>query len=236
VELLNQEHALADTAITGRPARERVGTSTLTGAAGALLRGALIGACLAPLLVTGGFFYFLWQVGNVAAIQQLEEADGIVVLTGGRARVETAIELLEGGKARRLLISGVHRDSSSASIRRAVNGKREIFDCCIDIDKAALDTVGNAEQAAGWARQNHFDSLIIVTSDYHMPRSLLEMTRQLPGTHIIPHNVRSDPTSLADPALLRVLLPEYLKYVAARLRLGVRGGEARTALASIMAY
>jgi uncharacterized SAM-binding protein YcdF (DUF218 family) len=234
--LLKREHALADTAITGIPARKRVGTSTLTGGVVALLRGVVIGACLALLLVTGGFFYFLWQVGNVAAIQQVEEADGIVVLTGGRARVETAIELLEEGKARRLLISGVHRDSSSASIRRAINGKRETFNCCVDIDKAALDTVGNAEQAAGWARQNHFNSLIIVTSDYHMPRSLIEMGRQLPGTHIIPHNVRSDPASLADPALLRVLLPEYLKYVAARLRLGVRSGEARMALASIIAH
>ncbi len=227
---------MADTAMSGTPARKWVGTSSITGAAGALLRGVLMGVCLALLLVTGGFFYFLWQVGEAASNQPMAAADGIVVLTGGRARVETAIELLEGGKARRLLISGVHRDSSSASIRRAVKGNPETFNCCIDIDKAALDTVGNAEQAAGWARQNHFNSLIIVTSDYHMPRSMLEMTRKLPGTHIIPHNVRSDPASLTDPALLRVLLPEYLKYVAARLHLGVRGGEGRMALASIMAY
>jgi uncharacterized SAM-binding protein YcdF (DUF218 family) len=233
--LLKQEHALADTAITGRPARKWVGTTTWTGPAGAVLRGVFMGACLALLLVAGGFFYFLWQVGGVSSNQQAV-ADGIVVLTGGRARVETAIELLEGGKARRLLISGVHRDSSSASIRRAIKGKRETFDCCVDIDKAALDTVGNAEQAAGWARENHFDSLIIVTSDYHMPRSMIEMTRKLPGTHIIPHNVRSDPASIADPALLRVLLPEYLKYVASILGLGVRHGEGRTALASVMAY
>jgi uncharacterized SAM-binding protein YcdF (DUF218 family) len=234
--LLKQEHALADTAITGRPARKWVGTSAVTGTSGALVRGVLMGICLALVLVTGGFFYFLWQVGGAASNQPLAAADGIVVLTGGRARVETAIDLLEGGMARRLLISGVHRDSSSASIRRAIKGKRETFDCCVDIDKAALDTVGNAVQAAGWARQNHFDSLIIVTSDYHMPRSMIEMARKLPGTRIIPHNVRSDPASITDPALLRLLVPEYLKYVAARLGLGVRGGEGRTALASIMAY
>jgi uncharacterized SAM-binding protein YcdF (DUF218 family) len=204
-------------------------------AAATLLRGTVMGLCLALLLVTAGFFYFLWQVGADTASQLAEPADGIVVLTGGRARVETAIDLLEDGKAKRLLISGVHRDSSSASIRRAINGNRAIFDCCVDIDKAALDTVGNAEQAAGWARQNHFDSIIVVTSDYHMPRSMIEMNRKLPGTRIIPFNVRSDPASLADPALLRVLLPEYLKYVAARLRLGVREAEGRTALASMMA-
>jgi uncharacterized SAM-binding protein YcdF (DUF218 family) len=233
--LLKQEHHLADTAITGRPAGETVGNSGLPGTAATLLRGVALGLCLAFVLVAAGFFYFLSQVGGQSASQMAEPADGIVVLTGGRARVETAIDLLENGKARRLLISGVHPDSTSASIRRAINGKRATFDCCVDIDKAALDTVGNAEQAAGWARQNHFDSLIIVTSDYHMPRSMIEMSRKLPGTRIIPYNVRSDPVSLTDPAVLRVLLPEYLKYVASRLRLGVRGAEGRTALASMMA-
>lgn len=183
----------------------------------------------AVVLAGTGFVLFAAQVKTGTASGEPAIADGIVVLTGGKARVETAIGLLQHGKARRLLISGVHPDTSSASIRRAVKGDAQMFDCCVDIDKAALDTIGNAEQAAGWARQNGFDSLIVVTSDYHMPRSMLEMRRKLPGTQIRPYPVASVPLSISDPAALRVLLPEYAKYVASRLGFGMReqgGGDA----------
>jgi uncharacterized SAM-binding protein YcdF (DUF218 family) len=184
---------------------------------------------IALFIAVAGFVAFTAQISRSPAGWNGGKADGIVVLTGGKARVETAINLLEDGEASRLLISGVHPESSSASIRRAVKGDARMFDCCVDIDKAALDTIGNAEQAAGWARQNGFDSLIVVTSDYHMPRSMLEMRRKLPGTQIRPYPVASVPLSISDPAALRVLLPEYAKYVASRLGFGMReqgGGDA----------
>jgi uncharacterized SAM-binding protein YcdF (DUF218 family) len=171
---------------------------------------------------SAGFLHFAWQVSRAASVQPDFTADGIVVLTGGKARVETAIGLLERGKAKRLLISGAHRESSSAAIRRAVKGDPGTFACCIDIDKAALDTIGNAEQAAGWAKQHNFNSLIVVTSDYHMPRSLLEIGRKLPQTEIHPWAVPGIAVSVTDPASLRLLLPEYAKFVAAQLGLGVR--------------
>ncbi len=201
-------------------------TPPATGAAGWIVR-AIVGLAFATVLITlAGFIHFATQVG-AAGVRAASGADGIVVLTGGKARVETAISLLADGKADRLLISGAHRDSSSASIRRAVKGDAKMFACCIDIDKNALDTIGNAEEAAAWARQHGFDSLIVVTSDYHMPRSLLELGRKLPGTEIQPWPVPSIPVSLTSPASLRLLLPEYAKYVAARLGLGMRENHTR---------
>jgi uncharacterized SAM-binding protein YcdF (DUF218 family) len=188
----------------------------------------------AVVLAGTGFVLFAAQVKTGTASGEPAIADGIVVLTGGKARVETAIGLLQHGKARRLLISGVHPDTSSASIRRAVKGDAQMFDCCVDIDKAALDTIGNAEQAAGWARRNGFDSIIVVTSDYHMPRSMLELRRKLPGTTILPYSVPSIPMSMTDTATLRLLLPEYAKYVAAQLGLGVREHNDGNALAATL--
>jgi hypothetical protein len=70
------------------------------------------------------------------------------VLTGGSARVETGVELLMAGKGRRLLISGVNPMARVEDLRRATGGDRDLFACCVDIDHAALDTIGNAEESA----------------------------------------------------------------------------------------
>lgn len=189
-------------------------------------------------LLLFGFLYFLGEIDRYSAATPSQQADGIVVLTGGKARVGTALELLGSGAGKRLLISGVHRESSLESIRRAVSGSKELFGCCIDIDKKALDTVGNAEEAASWAKAKGFRSLIIVTSDYHMPRSMIEFQRKLPGVALSAHEVQSNPPVTAgaftDLASLRILVPEYFKYVASRLRLGFRESSGRTAIAGVL--
>lgn len=167
-------------------------------------------------------------------------ADGIVVLTGGSARIATAIKLLEQGSARRLLISGVHPSSSLAAIRSAVKGKRETFDCCVDIDRAAMDTYGNAEEARKWADRYGFRSLIVVTSDYHMPRSLVEMRRTMPEIEFFPHPVNYGPLQadswFSNPGTLKIVASEYLKYLAALVRKEVSGGDRHTALANAVSF
>lgn len=222
---------MAHYAFSGSPAETGTGIATRTGPVGWVVRALLVIAIFVPLVAIAGFVHFATHIGH-SGVRAAASADGIVVLTGGKARVETAIALLADGKAGRLLISGAHRDSSSASIRRAVKGDADMFACCIDIDKNALDTIGNAEEAAAWARQHGFDSLIVVTSDYHMPRSLLELGRQLPDTEIQPWPVPSIPISITDPASLRLLLPEYAKYVAAQLGMGMREHASSGALAA----
>jgi len=182
------------------------------------------------------FARFVWEITNLSNPAEIVEADGIVVLTGDRSRIETGLRLLEGGKAKRMLISGVNEVTSADAIRNAVSGSGELFDCCIDIDKAALDTVGNAEQAAIWARDNAFASLIVVTSDYHMPRSLLELRRKARDVALQPYLVQTEASlanaPLTDPQALHRILPEFAKYLVAWIRLGIRERQTRTALAS----
>lgn len=203
-----------------------------------VVRAVAIAAIVVLILLAAGFAQFVMEIETADA--EIPQADGIVVLTGGHSRIETGIALLREGKGGRLLISGVHPDTSPAQIRRAVGARAETFGCCVDIDKAALDTVGNAEQAADWARRHHFASLIVVTSYYHMPRSLLEIRRKLPGIAIYSRFVRPESRSgrpwFIDPGALRVVAPEYLKYVAALLRLGVREANERQAMASAVSF
>ena len=183
----------------------------------------------------GGFLRFTQEVGELSTPQRVQAADGIVVLTGGALRLDQAIGLLKDGRAKRLLISGVNPGTSIATLSKLTATDRVWFDCCVDIDYDAMNTVGNAEMADRWARDQGFKELILVTSDYHMPRTLIEFDRFAHVSVIRPYPVvRADlwsgpttPTGFG----LKVLLTEYAKLLATRLRLAV-GAEAPQALIS----
>ena len=101
-------------------------------------------------------------------------ADAVVVLTGGENRVARAIDLVATGQGRRLLISGVNDHTSAAAIADVVDQNQAIFRCCIDIDRRARNTIGNASEIARWVKAHGYRSLIVVTGVYHMPRALNE--------------------------------------------------------------
>lgn len=143
---------------------------------------ALAGALAVWLMVA-----FAGFVGNVNALSvpTPARADGIVVVTGGTARIEVALQLLQDGAAERLLISGVHDSTDASILVRRTRTDPSLFECCVDLDHEALDTAGNAREAANWAREHGFESLLVVTSAYHIPRTTSEMARLLPGVELI---------------------------------------------------
>lgn len=151
-------------------------------------------------------------------------ADAIVVLTGEQARIDTGVQLLRTGRGARLLITGVNRKLGREDLRRLTGLNRNTFDCCVDIGYAALDTTGNAEEARNWSERHRFASLIVVTSTYHIPRSMAEFAHAMPVTELIPHAVPVK--ALAVPAwwlhvtATRTLASEYLKYLSSATRLG----------------
>lgn len=160
---------------------------------------------------------FLLFVGTLPErpTQKLK-ADGIVALTGGDARLDAAVALLEGGTGRRLLISGVNKTSTKAELKTLSSGGRR-FDCCADIGYAAEDTYGNAEEAAAWTAQHRFRSLIVVTASYHMPRSLRLFGSLMPDVKLIAYPVEPagvDMSAWWRPGTLHLLHNEYLKYLA----------------------
>lgn len=187
-----------------------------------LLRFTLALAALAVFVFAGGFLLFATHIGKLSTPADPLPADAIIVLTGGSARVETGVELLMAGKGRRLLISGVNPMARVEDLRRATNGDRDLFACCVDIDHAALDTIGNAEESARWLMEHAFASVILVTNNYHMPRSLMEMRRYVGALELQPYPVvtgRLDGGEwLRRPAALRVLFTEYVKLLGAFAR------------------
>lgn len=185
----------------------------------------LIGTAGAGLaLFVLGFVLFA-TVATRGTVDKPGIADGIVVLTGGEARIAEAARLLEAGRARRLLISGVNRRNTREDLRRLLHLQQQLFDCCVDVGYDALDTVGNADEARAWASQWHFASLIIVTASYHMPRSLAELALAMPEARLIAHAVV--PRQLQGMpwwlrlAAARTLVAEYIKFIPAVTRLAV---------------
>ncbi|MBN9050452.1 MAG: YdcF family protein [Rhizobiales bacterium] len=174
-------------------------------------------------LLVAGFFWFVDKVPTREARID-HNADGIVVLTGAASRIPDAIELLAAGRGQRLLITGVHRATSAKEIARLTPLYQRVFSCCVDLDRSALNTFGNATETRRWVTEKGFHTLIVVTSNWHMPRAMLELGHQLPDTTLLPYPVvisekeRSDPW-WASKASLRLLLSEYLKYAFAVVRI-----------------
>jgi uncharacterized SAM-binding protein YcdF (DUF218 family) len=184
-----------------------------------LVRLVALAALAAIVLYAAGFVLFLAHVPN-KDVKLERRADGIVVLTGGASRIEDAVELLAAGHGRRLLITGVHRHTSEREIARLTPGRARIFACCVDLDRSALNTIGNATEARRWAQERGFKSLIVVTSNYHMPRAMVELRHQIPDVELIPFPVMAEQlrSTWLSEANLRLLSWEYVKYTVAVIR------------------
>lgn len=149
-------------------------------------------------------------------------ADGIVALTGGASRITDAIELLAAGHGKRLLISGANPSTNSHEISRLNPEFEKWVRCCVDFDRS-VNTLGNATEIRKWAEQRGFQSLVVVTSNYHLPRALAEIRHQLPGVTLLPFPVVADRQRTgpwwSNSLTVRLMVSEYVKLVFARLRM-----------------
>ncbi|KSB91430.1 hypothetical protein AS593_11200 [Caulobacter vibrioides] len=189
----------------------------------------------------------IWTLGLLAFTSRVERstpaadppvADGVVVLTGAsNLRLEAATKLLEAGKGKRLLISGVNREATRADVQDVTKAVKPIYDCCVDLGFAAADTVGNARESAEWAKARGYKSLIVVTADYHMPRSMLELRATMPDVELHAYPVATESLNARRwwkrSHTARRMIVEYCKYLAilgreAFLNLGPKDKPAET--------
>lgn len=176
------------------------------------------------LAFAGGFVLFTTIVSRYGP-ERNARADAIVVLTGGELRLAAAAKLLQEGRGARLLISGVNRQTSLDDLKRISGLPDRLFACCVDIDYAAHTTSDNADETRAWAQTRRLERLIVVTSSYHMPRSLTELRRALPGVVLLPHAVVSNKLQTqrwwTDAYTARVLFLEYVKFLPSVARYAV---------------
>ena len=182
-----------------------------------LVRLALL-ACILLAIWLGGL---VWFVGLLP--ERVEEparpTDAIVVLTGGSLRLAEGLRLLRANAAPRLFVSGVPSGVDLAQLLQSIDDQADSTPCCITLGHIAADTPGNAHESAVWARQEGVRSIRLVTSAYHMPRSLIEFEAAAPGIEMVPHAV-FPPAVKQDawwrfPGTAGLLIGEYHKFMLA---------------------
>lgn len=183
-----------------------------------------LGGLGAGIYLIGGFFHFADMVIDAKTPKDIAPADAIVSLTGGsRARLTEGVKLLELKKGKRLLISGVFKNATQEEIRFVTGGSKDLFACCIDLGREATDTIGNAAEVRDWVNKNNIKSIILITDNYHMPRSILEIKNAKPDLQITQYSVVAGSYIAKkwweDEVEFKGLVNEYSKYVAAQLRL-----------------
>jgi uncharacterized SAM-binding protein YcdF (DUF218 family) len=174
-----------------------------------------------------GFIWFigvLKQPGKPAEItSDTAKSDAIVVFTGGSLRLEAGLALLVANKAPKLFVSGVHTSVGVRQLLRLSLQHPEAQGCCIDLGYAANDTRGNAVEAASWLQAEGRTTLWLVTANYHMARSLLELRHAAPRAVITPYPVSPPHVPLdhwwRKPATGLFLFGEYNKYLLAHMRI-----------------
>jgi uncharacterized SAM-binding protein YcdF (DUF218 family) len=157
-----------------------------------------------------GFAFFAVTLGGPAPADA-PRVDAIVVITGGKGRIEHAAKLLADGEGKRLLIAGADPSVRKADLVHRLGGTRRLFECCVDLGSESVDTRSNAEEAKRWMERRKFKSMRLVTSDWHMRRARYEFNRQFDrDTKIVPDAVKTEPS-------FATLFAEYNKYLLRRL-------------------
>jgi uncharacterized SAM-binding protein YcdF (DUF218 family) len=185
----------------------------------------IAGAGLIAALWIGGLFLFVSTVEdlNEPITQNLDPTDAIVVLTGGSERLTNGLELLNAHKAKKLFISGVYPGLTLDHLLINQPVSKELRDCCIILGHAAESTQGNADETLTWMNIEKYDSMRLVTANYHMPRSLLIFRSVMPDMDIVPYPVTPSSVKFHSwwrrPGTASLLVTEYNKYLIAILRL-----------------
>ncbi|WP_326523887.1 YdcF family protein [Sphingomonas sp.] len=150
---------------------------------------------------------------SVGSPAEPARTDAIVVLTGGAGRIHRGLVLMDGGYAKRMLISGADSTVRPVELAAEYNVPPRIFACCIDLGYEAVDTRSNAEETARWLRTRGYRTVRLVTADWHMPRARLELAAVADG------DVEVTGDAVATNPRFGMLVREYNKYLVRRVAL-----------------
>ena len=82
----------------------------------------------------GGLFFYLIFYQKTITLKNFPNSSfvtGVVVLTGGKMRIEKGIQILQKGYADKMFISGVFMPSEIEMKFKIEKTKKDLLDCCI---------------------------------------------------------------------------------------------------------
>ncbi len=167
------------------------------------------GIAVALGVFIGGFVGFYREIPWDEPFVCSQNHQGIVVFTGGQNRVMTGFELSEKfPSVKHILISGVNPKSPRKDV---LASDVEGFAGSIDLDYESRTTYGNVMQTQVWVKKYNLERILVVTSNYHVPRSRVLLSSYTPQAEVEFYPVLSDNASLG------FLINEFVKYLIVSL-------------------
>ncbi|MDR0367366.1 MAG: YdcF family protein [Rickettsiales bacterium] len=161
------------------------------------------------LVYLAGFALFVARLDFEAGVGAVERSDAVIVFTGDGRRIREGLAEFGRGRARRLFISGIE----SKRLAPSSLGKGNI-----ELGVKARNTIENAMESALWARAGGVESIVLITSFYHMPRAVLALGKYMPEAKITPfpvsHGIKGSWQAVNTPWALKLSFKEYNKYLA----------------------
>lgn len=163
------------------------------------------------LIWLGGYGWFVTQILVNTPSKHIDNKDAIIILTGGKNRIQEGLRLFAHGKAPKLLITGVHPKSPDKDILSLWDDKANpLPQCCITLERKATTTIENAIESKNWIEKNNIKEALLVTSAYHMPRAIKEFKNAMPELVIHPYPVTQE-TSIKSSSFWSLTFSEYNK-------------------------
>ena len=158
------------------------------------------------------------------------ESPNIVILTGGANRIKDGLKIIQDFKnskniSYKILVSGTGIGFTKSSLKKKLgpNFNSQLIQCCIDLDSISKNTFTNASETFKWANKNDIKEFILITSNYHMPRAILEFKNVMPNlkiyTYAITPKKHDIKNWLSSYQTFSLVFTEYCKFIIAGLRI-----------------
>ena len=161
-----------------------------------------------------------------------KESSNIVILTGGTNRIKDGLKIIDGFENLKkinfkILVSGTGKGFTKKSLIKKIgpNFNPKLIECCIFLDSLSKNTLTNAIETSKWAKNNNIKEFILITSNYHMPRAILEFKNVMPNKKIYTfpikprkHNIEK---WLDSYETFSLIFGEFCKYIVASLRIKI---------------
>ena len=188
--------------------------------------------CLITLILVFLFFQLNNFKDNILSFKKHhnKESSNIVILTGGTNRIKDGLKIIEGFRKEnknnyKILVSGTGTGFTKNSLKKKLgpNFNPKLIQCCIDLDSVSKNTFTNASETFKWAKKNDIKEFILITSNYHMPRAILEFENIMPNLKIYTYTITPDRHEienwLSSYQTFGLVFTEYCKYIVANLRI-----------------
>ena len=158
------------------------------------------------------------------------ESPNIVILTGGANRIKDGLKIIQDFKNSKninykILVSGTGMGFTKSSLKKKLgeNFNSQLIQCCIDLDGVSKNTLTNASETFKWTSKNDIKEFILITSNYHMPRAILEFKNVMPNlkiyTYAITPKNHDIENWLSSYQTFSLVFTEYCKFIIANLRI-----------------